>query len=458
MADPGLPSQIDALLQQGHPLEALERARAATLAKPDSPEASDQLARVLRHLRRPAEAADVLQKRVDRHPNDASAWERLGAARAAALQTPLALGAFQRALQLDPRHRAAWNNLGLLLHSQLLLREALNAFGQAQEIDPHFPGSQVNAALTRLLLGDYPRGWLEFESRWRLQGLDPRGGQPQPIWLGQEPLSGKRLLLRAEQGLGDTLHFARYAALLRDLGATVFMEVQPELRALLQSLPGPAAVFARGEPLPSFDLQCPLLSLPLALGPRWTPSPGSVPYLAPDPAKVQHWRTQLPALASPKPLVGLVWRGNPGHFNDANRSLPVETLRPLLNCQRCLFLNLQIPPDPAESSFLSTFPHLHDPTPHIRSFDDTAALLASLDLLITVDTSVAHLAGALGKPVWILLPYAPDWRWGLARTDCPAYPTARLFRQPAPAAWEPLLRNVRLELEKLPPPHRPPPA
>jgi hypothetical protein len=446
MSDCSFPTPNAPDLTEGSAIADLELACSAVITHPQQPETWENLGQLLRRLRRPAEAAEALERWTALRPREPRAWERLGSARAAALQTPAALDAFQRALQLDPKHRAAWNNLGLLLHSQLHLQEALQAFRQAQTIDPDFAGSHVNEALTRLLLGDFSIGWLKFEYRWLLQGIDPRRGFSQPLWHPSLSLAGKRLLLHAEQGLGDTLHFARYAALLSDLGATVLLEVQPQLRSLLQTLPGPTAVLARGEPLPPFDLHCPLLSLPLPLGPHWTPLPQAVPYLTASPSLTALWRERLP---TSKPLVGLVWRGNPGHHNDALRSAPLEALQPILNCSSCTFVNLQLPPNPAESQFLRALPHLVDLAPDIQSFDDTAALLASLDLLISVDTSVAHLGGALGRPVWILLPYAPDWRWGLHRSDCPTYPSARLFRPPAPAAWHALARTVRLELEKL---------
>lgn len=417
----------------------------AILLAPQNPEFLHQLGKNLRQQNRTQEALDAFQKLVQLTPKQAQAWSSLGSCYAALQMIPAALKAFETALQLDPKHRASWNNLGNLLYSQKHLHEAIGAFIKAQQIDPSFAAAHVSEGVTRLLLGEFDLGWLKFEYRWLLLKTDPQRGFLQPLWRGHENVSGKSILIHAEQGLGDTLQFARYAIPLIQQGATVHLESQPALVSLMRSLPGISSVTPQGDPLPPFDLHCPLMSLPLAFQTLLKELPVTPPpYLTSSPASLARWQALTP---SKKPRIGIVWRGNPKHHNDLHRSVPIQTFRSLLSSTICQFVNLQLNPTAEESIALQSAPNCIDLTDQIQHYDDTAALIQSLDLVISVDTSVAHLAGALGKPVWILLPFAPDWRWGLSGTNTRWYPSAKLFRQPRYADWTSVIRNVRLELE-----------
>jgi hypothetical protein len=264
---------------------------------------------------------------------------------------------------------------------------------------------------------------------------------PQPLWLGDAPLEGKTILLRAEQGLGDTIQFARYVGLVAERGARIILEVQPELVTLLQDLTGVSAVLPLGAALPRFDCHCPLPSLPLAFGTALATIPATVPYLA------------APAGPASVPLpegfrVGLTWAGNAQHLNDRNRSIPLARLAPLFDLDGIGFVALQKGLREGEAALLGRLPKVTDAARAMTDFAATASVVAELDLVITVDTSMAHLAGALGKEVWILLPVSPDFRWLLGRSDSPWYPTARLFRQSAPGDWDAVVAEVRGALAK----------
>jgi hypothetical protein len=295
----------------------------------------------------------------------------------------------------------------------------------------------------RLAMGDFATGWQKYEWRWHHKSLDlPRRGLKQPLWLGRENLFGRTILLHAEQGLGDTIQFARYAPLVARRGATVMLDVPPPLEALLASLRDVTLVRSHALPLPVFDYQCPLPSLPLALGTMLETIPAEVPYLSPPADRVEKWRALIGNDTPPR--IGLAWAGCPAHKNDRNRSIPLALLRPLLGtpggAPAPRFFALQKELREADRPILEAAPALTQLADQIDDFADTAAIIALLDLVITVDTSVAHLAGALGKPVWILLPFAADWRWMIQRSDSPWYPSARLFRQPAIGDWQSVVR------------------
>ena len=326
--------------------------------------------------------------------------------------------------------------------------DALVSYARALEIDPEHAEARWNDALCRLLLGDFDAGWRQYEARWDSQRLDvPRRVFPQALWLGADDVRGKRLLIHAEQGFGDTLQFCRYVALLAGNGAEIIVEVQPELKNLLRSLAGVDQLLAQGEALPPFDLQCPMLSLPLACHTTLQSIPAVVPYLHAEPARLEYWQAQLGGQALSIPRIGLAWRGNAVQRNDP-RSLPFATITPLLTAPaRFASLHIEIHDDDAAA--LAACDAVQFFGPQLKDFSDTAALIASLDLVITVDTAIAHLAGALGKPVWILLPFNADWRWLTDRSDSPWYPSARLFRQTASGDWPGVITVVAEELSRL---------
>ena len=318
-----------------------------------------------------------------------------------------------------------------------------------------------NLAITRLLHGDFRRGWREYEYRWLDPSAEPRDFRA-PLWLGEEPLAGKTILLHAEQGFGDTIQFARYAALAAERGAKVILEVQAELKTLMSRMEGVAAILGQpdertqgsridGAPvplaaeqdLPPFDCHCPLLSLPLAFKTDLDTVPARIPYLRAEPERVRRWQTRLAQRRSP--LIGLAWAGNPFHWQDRHRSIAFNFLAPLLS-EPLSFVSLQKAVPDADAKRMTDLPNLMHLGDEIADFDDTAAIIASLDLVVTIDTAVAHLAGAMGKPTWILLPHAPEWRWMLDREDTPWYPTARLFRQKSRGDWESVIERVRASL------------
>ncbi|WP_114814340.1 tetratricopeptide repeat protein [Paraburkholderia kururiensis] len=356
-----------------------------------------------------------------------------------------ALQSFDRAISINPKYAIAWFNRGSVLLEMLRFDEALEAFDRAIACDPNYSDAHFAQGFIYLRQGDLARGWPKYE--WRLR--DPKSEHnerifSQPRWTGVEPLDGRTLLVHAEQGFGDTVQFCRYAQQLRDAGARVVLEVQPALRSLMASLQGPAQVIARGEPLPAFDYHCPLLSLPYAFQTDLSSIPGSTPYLHADPALVEKWAGMLGLRHRPR--VGLAWSGNPEHRNDRNRSIEFATLLPLLRPD-IDWISLQKVVRDRDAALLDAAPVRTFDT-DIRDFSDTAAIMQSLDLIISVDTAVAHLAGALNRPVWILVTHLSEWRWMSEREDSPWYPSARVFRQPAPGRWADVVEQVQAAIAR----------
>ncbi len=309
---------------------------------------------------------------------------------------------------------------------------------------PDYAPARFEQALALLALGDFARGFTAYESRWDIPEFVPQkrnfAGQP---WLGEDDIAGKTVLIHAEQGFGDTLHFVRYVPLLAERGVKIILEVQPQLKALLSQIPGAAAVIGRGEPLPPFDRYCPLLSLPLAFRTRPDTIPANVPYIAADRGRVAHWAARLSDFAG-KTKIGLVWAGNSSASAiDARRSMSLSDFAPLAELTNIQLFSLQKGESAAQALQPPDGLSLIDLTSELAGFDDTAALIANLDLVVSVDTAVAHLAGALGRPVFILSRFDGCWRWLNHRDDSPWYPTARLFNQKAPGAWDEVIVRVR---------------
>jgi hypothetical protein len=275
---------------------------------------------------------------------------------------------------------------------------------------------------------------------------DTRRGYGKPLWLGEYPLARKTILLHAEQGLGDTIQFARYAPLLARAGATVVLEVQPELKNLLAGLEGIASCHARGDPLPAYDVHCPLGSLPLALKTEPASIPADIPYLRADRGRLAQWRARIDDL--PGRCVAIAWAGNASHANDRNRSIDLKLFEPLLALEGISFVSIQHELRGDDAETLARLPNVRHLGGEFDDMADTAAIVALADLTISVDTSVAHLAGALGRPVGVMLPFAPDWRWTLSGGNCPWYPQARLFRQPALGDWPGAIAALRAEMAR----------
>jgi tetratricopeptide (TPR) repeat protein len=345
-----------------------------------------------------------------------------------------ALSAFDRALATAPGDAKAWNNRGRALQALNRHREAVESFIKAIAIAQDYADAHFNQALSLLTLGDFTRGFAEYEWRWKRSGMsDARRSYRGALWLGEYPLARKTILLHAEQGLGDTIQFARYAPLLARAGANVILEVAPALRPLLSGLDGVTSVHARGEPLPAYDVHCPLGSLPLALNTAPASVPADIPYLRTDDAHIAKWRPAIEAL--PGKRVALAWAGNPSHPNDRNRSLDLKLLAPLLALEGVSFVSVQRELRAGDEELLARHPQLKHIGGELADMADTAAVLALSDLLIAVDTAVVHLAGALGRTPWVLLPFSPDWRWRSQGESSLWYPQARLFRQSAIGDW-----------------------
>jgi tetratricopeptide (TPR) repeat protein len=353
---------------------------------------------------------------------------------------PEAIADYDRALAVVPNHLNAWMNRGLALAAHNRFEEALASYDKVFAIAPEHADAHFNAAMARLTIGDYRRGFAEYEWRWKRAGMGAPRRFRQPLWLGEFPLAGKTILLHAEQGLGDTVQFARYAPLLARMGGKVVLEVQPELTELLAGLDGVSATVARGEALPPFDLHCPLASLPLACKTEVASIPADIPYLrAPEPSLAK-WRPRLEAL--PGPRVALAWSGRATHANDRNRSLALPQLEPLLSAPGVLFVSVQRELRASDAELLAFKPNIMQLGAELSNFADTAAVLALCDLVISVDTSVAHVAGALGRKTLVLLPFQPDWRWMLERENSPWYPAVRLLRQPKPGDWPSVINRL----------------
>jgi len=356
-----------------------------------------------------------------------------------------AISSYDAALARLQGHPQILTNRGHALRRLDRPVEALADFEAALAKAPGFPEAHFEAGMTHLTLGEFEAGWKEYEWRWKTGTFaNKRREFQRPLWLGEAEVSGKTVLLHAEQGFGDTIQFIRYAPLLAARGARVICEVQPELRSLLSQF-GCLDVIAEGEGLPPFDRHCPLLSLPFAFRTRLETIPADVPYLEASAERIASWRGRL---GEGRPRVGFVWSGSTSHKNDANRSIPLARLAALLEDLPVRCFSLQNELRDADRETLREVPQLVHFGSELADFADTAAVISLLDVVVSVDTAVAHLAGALAKPVIVLLPYAADFRWMRRRGDSPWYPTAKLLRQPAFGDWDSVIIRLRDELRR----------
>ncbi len=424
---------------------ALQSYDRALALRPQYAEALSSRGNLLRKMNRHDEALASYGRALALRPDYAAAFTDRGNALSELGRLDEAVADYDRALALDPGQVEALANRGNALRNLLRCREAIASYERALSLDPDNAEAHANLGWTLLLTGDFARGWEEFEWRWRTKQMQAqRRDFVAPLWRGDASLAGKTILLHAEQAFGDTIQFCRYASAVAKLGANVVLEVQPSLQSLLSGLEGVTRVLARGAPLPPFDYHAPLLSLPLALKTELASIPAPIPYLAASGDKEKAWREKLGA--SKRPRIGLCWSsGNRAHRDLAKRSIPLELLA-ALRSDLIELISLQKELSPVEAATLAQWgvPHCGDA---LEDFSDTAALIAAMDLVISIDTGVAHLAGALGKPLWILLAFAPDYRWLLGRDDSPWYPLARLFRQPALDDWPSVVARVARELE-----------
>jgi tetratricopeptide (TPR) repeat protein len=471
------------LREQGREAEAWAALRRAVELRPDLISGWINLAALARAAKRPSEAEEYLRKALALDPSQVETHISWCQFRASEGDLPGAWEWLRKALAHQPDQNEAVNMQGILLHKEGRFEEAVECFRRAQslgsrtagsncgnslldlgrmeealeahqsavKLDPLSPGVQYNLALTRLRLGDWEHGWPDYEARWQFRAVhrSPRTFAV-PRWQG-ELLEGRRILLHAEQGFGDTIQFCRYAALVAARGGNVVLQVQQPVERLLRSLAAVGSGAARtallDQPAPPFDLECPLMSLPAVFRTTVDSVPWTGAYLGADPALVREKRMLLEGIG-PGPHVGLCWAGNPRYKADRHRSMRLGRLLPLLRIRRVCWISLQKGEAAGQIDDLPAGVHLWDGSSAERDLAETAALIAGLDLVITTDTSIAHLAGAMGKPVWILLPHLSDWRWMQEIETTPWYPTARLFRQSSPGDWEGVLERVLAELAR----------
>lgn len=447
------PGDPAVLCNRGNALQALKRHAealacydAAIAAAPGLAEAFSNRGNALRDLGRSGEAVQSFDKALALNPAFPGALNGRGIALRDLGRSEEALRSYERAIALDPAFADAMCNQGNVLQDLGRYDEAMRCYGSARAAVPDHAASQWNESLCRLLLGDFERGWSQYEWRWKTEQLNAVRDFPQPRWTGKEDLTGKTVLLHAEQGFGDTLHFCRYAGKVASRGARVVFEVQAPLKTLAESLEGVSKVVARGEPLPRFDFHCPLVSLPLAFGTRLETIPWDGAYLRSDPVRVDRWRNRLGPASLPR--VGLVWSGSGGLRNDVARGIPLSKFASLAS-GKGQFISLQKQLSDSDRLLIERGGIIRTCDEYLVDFAETAALVELMDVVVTIDTAVAHLAGAMGKRVWILLPHAPTWRWLLGREDSPWYPTARLFRDAKEGGWDSALKRARRELDRL---------
>lgn len=444
-----------ALAEVNRPEAALESYERALAIRPDHVEAHYNRGNLLCRLRRWEQAVASYDAAIAFAPAHANAQANRAFALVELDRVEDALESCDRALASHPGSIEAHCNRGGALLLLGRFEEAIASYGKAIAIQPDCASARVNRGLVHLRLGHFESGWADYEWRWK----DPQGWvikekRPfsQPQWKGELPVAGKSILLHSEQGYGDAIQFCRYAERVADLGARVILEVPRALTPLLESLRGVAHIVNHGDPLPPFDLFCPLLSLPLAFGTTLSSIPAAVPYLAVSEALARHWRAKLGERGRFR--VGVVWSGgfraNLPELMSANlrRNVPLAKLAQIAHPDIELYSLQKEPGAASEIAALAAAggPDIKDLTADIEDFADTAALIQALDLVISVDTSTAHLAGALGKPVWILHRFGGCWRWMVDREDSPWYPTARIYRQEQPWNWDRVLHRVRDDL------------
>lgn len=433
----------NALGDAGRQDEALERVDVALRLRPDTFEALNSRAIILKSLGQPEQALGDLVRAALIQPNLAGARYNLGALLMELRRLDEALLEFDAALALEPGHAQAHYSRGVALAELGRPGDAVAAFDQAIALKPGYAEARFGRGLSRLQGGDFERGLRDYEHRKALTPPLGRRAYAEAEWLGEQDLSGKVLFLHHEQGFGDTLMFSRYARLAEGRGAQVVLSVQAPLGRVMASLGPTIRVIGEDERPERFDLHAPLMSLPIAFGTTPQTIPAEPRYLASDEGLRAEWSARLPATGRRR--IGLVWASNHENLQLTQRSVGLKALLPLLIAEAD-WISLQKDPAPGEAEAFSAAGGLHLGD-QLEDFADTAALLDLMDLVITVDTSVAHLAGALGRPVSILLAFNPDWRWLTGRADSPWYPSARLFRQPKPGDWASLIAEVKAALE-----------
>lgn len=435
-----------ALADSGNAKDALAHHKKAVALAPNNPEAWLSYGKTASNLGRHkdalvfyGEALNLRPEYPEAHYNKGNTLNEMGCYEEAIAQ-------FDIALNLRPNYAESWSNKGLTLHEMKRYGEAITHYDKALGLKPDYHDASWNKSLSLLIQGDYEHGFPLYESRWNSEKVSAIAGKRifrKPVWLGAESLKDKTIYLYGEQGFGDFIQFCRYVKLVADLGAKVILETPLSLANLVKGLEGVSQLVIKGEELPLFDYQCPLLSLPLAFRTTLTTIPCNGPYLFADANKSMEWSRRLGLKI--KPRIGLAWNGNAHHKNDHNRSLLLEKILPYLPNQ-FQYISLQNEVREVDKKILDSNPQILNFAPNLNDFVDTATLIDNLDLVISVDTSVAHLSGALGKKTLVLLPYAPDWRWLAYCADSPWYPSIKLYRQPIIGDWDSVLNNVNSNL------------
>ena len=428
--------------------QAAASCREAIRLAPNSPSPYNNLGNALHGLSRYDEAIDAYQKSITRNPNAADVHNNLGLALAANGRLEEAVSAYSRAIKIHPDYVDAYHNLGPALRDLARFEEAIAVERKTLQYKPDHPDAHLNMGLMLLLLGDFEHGWDEYEWRWRCPTLEKPRQFVQPQWDGS-PLAGKTLLVHIEQGRGDCIQFVRYIPLLAAQGARIILACDPEMDRLLEGFPGVDKMVPSITPDLVFDVHCPLLSLPLACKTRLNTIPANVPYFFPKPELVGAWQRKV-AFPKDKLKVGLVWAGGVKHWDDRHRSITLKHLAPLASsAPNAAFYSLQKGNTAYKPGDAPPGLEIIDIGPDLVDFVDTAAVISQLDLVITVDTAVAHMAGSMGKPVWVMLRRIPDWRWMLDREDTPWYPSMRLFRQKTAGDWATVINRIADELKSM---------
>jgi tetratricopeptide (TPR) repeat protein/ADP-heptose:LPS heptosyltransferase len=433
-------------LDRGKQAEAIKNFRQAIRLQAESPEAHNNLGIALAELDKQEEAVVCYREALRLRPDYAEAHNNIGNALRDLGQVDEAIARFNDALRLKPEYAEAYNNLGIALVIENRLEDAVALYGRALELKPDYPDARKNRSLAWLAQGDFQQGWREYEFRWHNKHMPPRKFA-QPRWDGS-PLAGRTIMIYPEQGLGDSIQFVRFLPLLQQQGGKVVFECQRALVNLLSSCRGFDALVPEKTPLPPFDVQAPMMSLPHLLGVHSEAVPAEAPYIFPEPNRIRLWGQLLAHLSGFK--VGIAWQGNPRFKADRHRSVPLRHFAPLASVPGVRLISLQKGKGTEQMASAGfRLLELGNDLDKAGAFLDTAAIMQNLDLVITSDTAIAHLAGALGVPVWVAVTFAPDWRWMRNRTDSPWYPTMRLFRQPKRADWPSVFAQMKDALSQL---------
>jgi len=425
--DAALMSYADATRLKAHYVEALKN-QGVTLQKMERFEAS----------------LAIFTRAFCLKPDDAESINNMGTALQSLGRHEEAIKHYELAIAIDLNYSDAFYNRGISLHRTKRIQEALSSYQEVARLKPGDTNTHWNQSLALMLLGNLREGWRFYESRLNKDDMRAEYYEgPELAWRGQTDISGKRLFIHAEQGLGDIIQFARYLPRLDTFGAEVIFQTPPSLMSVMSTLRTQVSLISTDASLPPFDAYCPLMSLPYVFKTSLNSIPADTPYLFANDKKTAACILRLGRKRALR--VGLVWSGSVRHSNDSSRSLPLKELCPILDLP-IEWHSLQQEYRPSDLKTLEELSSIHRHEPHLRDFSDTAALVACMDLVISVDTSVAHLAGAMNKSVWVLLPHVPDFRWLLERHDSPWYPSARLFRQQRPGDWKSIVGELHHEL------------